>query len=50
MWLPSWALVAFPHSLEVTVWSDLDWPQMHVLVNMPLLLQLRTQHADIWCH
>lgn len=42
-------LVALPHSLDVTVWSDLDQPQMNVLVDMPLLLQLGIQHADMWC-
>ena len=48
MWLPSWTLVTLPNSLDATIWLDLDCTQVHVPVNVPLLLQFWAEHADIW--
>ena len=48
VWLSSWAIVALPHSLLVTVRLDLDWTQVAAPVGMPLLLQLRAQQTDVW--
>ena len=47
VWLSSWAFVTLPHNLEVTLWLDPDCTQVHVPLNMPLLLQFWAEHADV---
>ena len=48
VWLPCWALVALPHSLDETMWLDPYCTQVHIPVDMPLLLQFLAEHADVW--
>ena len=48
VWLSCWTLTALPHCLEVTSWRDLLCTQVQVSVDVPLLLQLWTEQADVW--
>ena len=48
MWLARWTVVTLPHGLVTTVGCDLDCSQVHISFDMPLLLQLQAQHADVW--
>ena len=48
MRLPSWTLVTLPNSLDTTIWLDPDCTQVHVTLNIPLLLQLWAELADVW--
>ena len=41
-------LLGTPHNLELTLWLDPDCTQVHVPVNIPLLLQFWAEHADVW--
>ena len=46
--LSSWALVTLPHGPDVTLRLECDWPQVHVSLNIPLMLQFWAEHADVW--
>ena len=48
MRLPKWALVALPYSPDGAVQIDLDWTHVPIPVEVPMLLQLRAQLADVW--
>ena len=48
MRLPGWAFFALPHSLDATLWLDLACTQVQIPLDIPLLLQLWTEQADIW--
>ena len=37
VWQSSWALVALPHNLEVTLWLDPDRSPVHVPLNISFL-------------
>ena len=48
MRLSCWAFLAFQHSPFAAHWHDLDAAKVSIFANMPFLLQLRAQAADVW--